>query len=376
MFNLFVSISGGVFLNISKIDIKTKQGKQQALFPLLIFFLLLSIIASTLYSLTNGQASISMKEVFQILIYKISGDQWGSLETISSQAAVNIIWFVRTPRVILAIFVGMGLAVSGAIMQAVVQNPLADPYILGVSSGASLGATFAILVGFGSATFLAQFGLAFGAFTGAIIASFSVLLLSSVGGRMTSVKLVLSGTIIGALFSSISNFIVYLSSNAEGIKTVTFWSMGSLAAASWGKMPILAIVVLVITGFFLSQYRILNVMLLGEETAVTLGVSLAKYRRSYMLLSSLLTGVVVAYSGMIGFVGLIIPHIVRGLSGSDHKHLLPVVALSGSLFLIWADILSRVLIQNVELPIGIITSIIGAPLFIYIIVKKGYNFGG
>ncbi|MHC5229044.1 FecCD family ABC transporter permease [Enterococcus sp. LJL99] len=340
------------------------------------FLLLLAIIVSVLYSLTNGQASISMQEVFQILVYKISGGQVGSLETISSQAAVNIIWFVRTPRVILAIFVGMGLAISGAIMQAVVQNPLADPYILGVSSGASLGATFSILVGFGSATFLSQFGLAFSAFAGAIIASFSVLLLSSVGGRMTSVKLVLSGTIIGALLSSISSFIVYLSSNAEGIKTVTFWAMGSLAAASWGKIPILAIVVLVVTGFFLSQYRILNVMLLGEETAVTLGVSLAKYRRSYMLLSSLLTGVVVAYSGMIGFVGLIIPHIVRGLSGSDHKRLLPVVALSGSLFLIWADILSRVLIPNVELPIGIITSIIGAPLFIYIIVKKGYNFGG
>lgn len=363
-------------MNTSKVDIKTKQGKQQVFFPFLIFFLLLAIVVSVLYSLTNGQASISMKEVFQILTYKISGGQVGSLENVGSQAAVNIIWFVRTPRVILAIFVGMGLAVSGAIMQAVVQNPLADPYILGVSSGASLGATFSILVGFGSATFLSQFGLAFGAFAGAIIASFSVLLLSSVGGRMTSVKLVLSGTIIGALLSSISSFIVYLSSNAEGIKTVTFWAMGSLAAASWGKIPILAVVVLAITGFFLSQYRILNVMLLGEETAVTLGVSLVKYRRSYMLLSSLLTGVVVAYSGMIGFVGLIIPHIVRGLSGSDHKRLLPVVALSGSLFLIWADILSRVLIPNVELPIGIITSIIGAPLFIYIIVKKGYNFGG
>jgi len=152
--------------------------------------------------------------------------------------------------------------------------------------------------------------------------------------------------------------------------------MGSLAAASWNKLPLLVIVVLVITVFFFSQYRILNVMLLGEETAITLGVPLGKYRRWYMLLSSLLTGVVVAYSGMIGFVGLIIPHIVRGLSGSDHKRLLPVVALTGSLFLIWADVLSRVLISNVELPIGIITSIIGAPLFIYIIVKKGYNFGG
>ncbi|WP_429948710.1 FecCD family ABC transporter permease [Enterococcus sp. AZ101] len=352
------------------------KAKTQHYYPLVLVCLVLFILLSIIYSLINGQANISIEDIVQILLSKVSSGRVGSLDTITSNSAVNIIWFVRTPRVILAVFVGMGLAITGAVMQAVVQNPLADPYILGISSGASLGATFAILVGFGTGSIFSQFGLAFGAFVGAMAAAFGVLVLSSIGGRMTSVKLVLSGSVIGALCSSISSFIVYLANNAEGIKTVTFWAMGSLASASWNKLAILSTVVVLITVFFLFQHRILNVMLLGDEAAITLGVPLSKYRQLYLLLAALLTGVIVAYSGMIGFVGLIIPHIVRGLVGSDHKRLLPIVALSGSLFMIWADVLSRILIPSVELPIGIITSVIGAPLFIYIIVKKGYNFGG
>ncbi|MFD2308148.1 FecCD family ABC transporter permease [Enterococcus termitis] len=354
-----------------KINEKSKQ-----YYPLVLIGLVVAIFFSIIYSLLNGQADISVEEVSQILLTKISGGKVGSLDGVASNSAVNIIWFVRTPRVILAVFVGMGLAVTGAVMQAVVQNPLADPYILGISSGASLGATFAILIGFGTASVFSQFGLAFGAFIGAMAAAFGVLILSGIGGRMTSVKLVLSGSVIGALCSSVSSFIVYLANNAEGMKTVTFWAMGSLASASWNKLGVLSIVVVVITGFFLFQHRILNVMLLGDEAAITLGVPLSKYRKFYLILAALLTGVIVAYSGMIGFVGLIVPHIVRGLTGSDHKRLLPAAALSGSLFMIWADVLSRTLISTVELPIGIITSVIGAPLFIYIIVKKGYNFGG
>lgn len=299
----------------------------------------------------------------------------GSLEDIP-KSFVNIIWQVRVPRVLFAVFIGMALAISGAVMQALVQNPLADPYILGISSGSSFGATFAILIGFGGGSLFSQFGLATSAFLGAVIASLSVLMLSSIGGRMTSMKLVLSGSVISALFSSFSSIIVYFANNSEGIKSVTFWAMGSLASSSWSKVPILAVVVSVITVFFLFQHRILNTMLLGDEAATTLGIPLSKYRRYYMLLTSLITGVVVAYSGMIGFIGLIIPHIVRGIVGSDHKRMMPMTALIGALFLIWADVISRVIIKNVELPIGIITSIIGAPLFIYIIVKKGYKFGG
>ncbi|AEY67155.1 ABC-type Fe3+-siderophore transport system, permease component [Clostridium sp. BNL1100] len=337
--------------------------------------LLAAIIFSLCFSASVGQADVPLKQTFNILVNKITGGAFGSLENIP-KAFVNIVWQVRIPRILFAVFIGTALAVSGAVMQALVQNPLADPYILGISSGSSLGATFAILIGFGGGTIFSQFGLTFGAFLGAVLASMAVLLLSSVGGRMTSMKLVLSGSVISALFSSFSSIIVYFSNNAEGMKNVTFWAMGSLASSGWSKIPVLALVVSIVTVFFLFQHRILNTMLLGDEAATTLGIPLSKYRRFYMLLTSLLTGVVVAYSGMIGFIGLIIPHIVRGFIGSDHKRMLPMTALIGSLFLIWADVFSRIIVENVELPIGIITSIIGAPMFIYIIVKKGYNFGG
>lgn len=326
-------------------------------------------------ALVNGQADISLGQIYQILVYKFSGGLIGSVEHLPA-SSVNIVWFLRMPRIFLAILVGMGLAVSGVVMQAVVQNPLADPYILGISSGASLGATFAILIGFGTSAFFAQFGLALGAFVGAVLATILVLILAAVGGKMTSTKLVLSGLIISALGGALSNLIVYLANNAEGIKTVTFWSMGSLASASWTKLPLVGSLVLALTLYFFMQARILNTMLLGDEVAVTLGIRLTFYRKIYMMLSALLTSIIVANSGMIGFVGLIIPHIIRGFFGSDHRLLLPLSAFSGALFMIWADLFARSILTGVELPIGIITAIIGAPVFIYIIVKKQYQFGG
>lgn len=333
------------------------------------------IFLSSGIALANGQAEITLPQIYQILVYKLSGGLIGSVDGLPD-STVNIVWFLRMPRIFLSILVGMGLAVSGVVMQAVVQNPLADPYILGISSGASLGATFAILIGFGSSAFFAQFGVAFGAFVGALLATVLVLLLAAVGGKMTSTKLVLSGLIISALGGALSNLIVYLANNAEGIKSVTFWSMGSLASASWNKLPLVATFVCILTLYFLLQARVLNTMLLGDEVAVTLGIRLSFYRKIYMMLSALLTSIIVANSGMIGFVGLIIPHIVRGFVGSDHRILVPLSALSGALFMIWADLIARSILTGVELPIGIITAIIGAPVFIYIIVKKQYQFGG
>ena len=339
-----------------------------------VIFFLFIIAMSVVISVSNGQANISFFDVIQILIHKISHGMFGDIKGLP-MSSVNIIWFIRMPRILLAIFVGLGLALCGTVMQAVVQNPLADPYILGVSSGSSLGATFAILVGFGSSSIVSQFGLGIGAFMGAMIATIAVLTLSSIGGRMTSVKLVLSGSVVSSFLIAISNLVVYLAANSEGIKNVQFWLMGSLASASWSKLALVILPVLFVFGFLLTQTRVLNVMLLGDEAAITLGISLGRYRQLYMALTALVTGLLVANSGMIGFVGLIIPHIVRGLFGSDHKVILPLTAVCGALFMIWADLVSRVLIRDVELPIGIITAMIGAPLFIYIIVKKGYSFG-
>ncbi|MDR1606610.1 MAG: iron ABC transporter permease [Streptococcaceae bacterium] len=353
----------------------TIANKQKLSISFWVVLFLLIIFVSMIISVSNGQAEISFWDVGRILANKMSRGLLGDIKDLPV-SFVNIIWFIRMPRICLAIFVGLGLALCGTVMQAVVQNPLADPYILGISSGSSLGATFAILVGFGSSSVLSQFGVSLGAFAGAMLATLSVLFLSSIGGRMTSVKLVLSGSIVSSLLGSVSNLIVYMAGNSEGIKTIQFWLMGSLASATWSKLGMLTLPILAVLIFFLTQSRILNVMLLGDEAAITLGVSLGKYRRIYMGLTSLITGLVVANSGMIGFVGLIIPHIIRGLFGSDHKRTLPLTAVCGALFMIWADLISRILIHNVELPIGIITAMIGAPLFLYIIVKKGYSFGG
>lgn len=345
-------------------------------YSLIVISLIIAILAMTVVSISYGQADVSFTDVVDVFFNK-----WFNFTLFQdgnhlNAATENIIWYVRSPRVLLALLVGMGLALVGVVMQALVQNPLADPYILGISSGASLGATFAILIGFSTIPGLTNVGISFGAFWGALLASILVFFFSSIGGRMTSIKLILSGTIISSLFSAMTSLIVFLSNNAEGMKSVAFWSMGSLASADWNKNLILVGVLLVFIVFFLSQYRILDVMLLGEDTALSLGINLRHYRMLYMALTAVLTGVIVSFSGMIGFVGLIIPHIVRGFCGSSHKQLVPLSILTGGLFMLICDLLSRTILDKTELPIGIITAIIGAPIFIYMIVKKEYNFGG
>lgn len=342
-------------------------------FVLVLLFLTLVSIG---VSVSLGQVEIPLGQAYRILLYKLTGFIIGDPSEVVSGAFTDIIWSIRFPRVLLALLVGAGLSLCGMVMQATVQNPLADPYILGISSGASLGATFAILIGFGTAGLLAQYGLAFGAFLGAFGASLLVLGLASIGGKMTSVKLVLSGMVMNALCMAFSNFIVYFANNAEGIRTVTFWTMGSLATATWSKLPLLTIITVLAVLFFLMQTRILNTMLLGDEAAVTLGINLSSFRKFYLLATALITGVIVANCGMIGFVGLIIPHIVRGMVGSDHRKLLPITVLIGSIFLVWTDVLARTVVPSVELPIGIITAMIGAPMFMYMLIKKGYSFGG
>ena len=341
-----------------------------------LLILIILLILSVGLSVSLGQVQIPLKDSYSILLNKLFGIKTAAFENISQDSYVDIIWLIRFPRVLTALLVGASLTMCGTIMQASVQNPLADPYILGISSGASLGATFSILIGFGATSFIGQSSVAFGAFVGAFGAALLVLALANIGGRVTSSKLILSGMVVNALFTAFSNFIVYFANDAEGIKTVTFWVMGSLASAKWDRLPLLSIVVITAITFFITQSRILNTMLIGDETAVTLGINLGIYRKAYLLFSSLLTGIVVASCGMIGFVGLIIPHIVRSLVGANHKKLMPVSILLGALFLILADLLSRIILPTSEIPIGIITSMIGAPLFMYMLIKKGYGFGG
>lgn len=340
-----------------------------------LFFILAIVIFITFFlSVSNGQADSSFTDVLKVI-----SNHLGFAKTTYSvpSSTSNIIWYIRLPRVLTAFFAGSALAISGVVMQAIVQNPLADPYMLGISSGASLGATFSILIGVSASSFLGQFGTAFSAFIGALISTALILLLSSIGGDgLSIIKLILSGVIINSLFSSLSSLIIVFANNTEGIKSLTFWSMGSLASSSWDKLPLLIIISVLVFLFFLTQVKWLDVLLLGEEAALTLGASVATLRIGYLVLSSLLTAIVVAECGMIGFVGLVVPHIMRGFFGSRHKLLLPASFLFGGLFLMIADMLARTVTSSVELPIGVVTAIIGAPIFAYMMIRQNYQFGG
>lgn len=337
---------------------------------LFVSILLISLVAAT----TLGTVRLPFDHSLAVLLERLFGVTVTGIDV--SPATANIIWEIRLPRVLMSVLVGAGLALCGCVMQAAVRNPLADPYILGVSSGGALGATFAILLSAVLGGIFGQIGIGVWAFLGALAATFLVMALANTGGRATSVKLILAGTVINALCSAFSNFIIFIAGTSEGIRSVTFWLMGSLAGADWQQLPFITVVVTLAAAFFMTQGRILNILLLGDEAAVTLGLSAGRLRRVYLMATALVTGIIVASCGMIGFVGLIIPHVARGIIGSDHRRLLPLTLCIGALFMVWADVFARVIIPQSELPIGIVTALIGAPLFAYILIRKGYGFGG
>ena len=337
-----------------------------------IIVLTLILILSIGLAVTRGSVDISIKDVYSIILYKILNI--GNTENLKGSAMHDVVWLIRLPRILLAMSVGMGLSVVGIVMQAIVKNPLADPYILGVSSGASLGATMAIMLGVG--THLGSNAIGISGFIGAFIVSMLVLIISNIGGRSSSVKLLLGGMALSSVCSAFSSFIVYIANDAQGMQKITFWLMGSVSGAKWEEIIFIVPIILLGILFFMTQYRVLNLMLLGDEVSITLGTNLNSYRQVYLIITSLIIGVLVYASGMIGFVGLIIPHTVRILFGTDHKKIIPIASILGAIFLVWADILSRSIIKGTEIPIGIIIAMVGAPFFIYLIVKKNYGFGG
>ena len=321
-------------------------------------FLIFSILAA----ITFGNADLSLKDVYSVIAYKLFHIK--SLSAYAEGAVHDVVWLIRLPRVLLALAVGMALSVCGVVMQAIVQNPLADPYVLGISSGASLGATLAIMLGIGS--FLGGNSVGITAFIGAMITSFAVIAIANMGGKATSAKLILAGMAVSAVCSAFSNFVIYITNDKNAATEVMKWSMGSLAGASWTRVGVMLPVTLVCVAVFWTQYRNLNLMLLGDDVSITLGTDLHRLRTFYLIVASV----------MIGFVGLVIPHVVRILFGTDHRKLLPLSALLGASFLIWCDVACRVILKNSEMPIGVLVSIIGAPCFIYLLVRKSYGFGG
>lgn len=327
---------------------------------------------SVLWALSIGTVHFSISKIWETVISEAGNPV--PLEAPGQGSEHDIIWLLRMPRIVLAACVGAGLALSGAVMQAIVKNPLADPYILGVSSGASLGATASILLGIGMVFGENFVGVC--AFLGAFAVSLGVVFIANMGGRATSIKLLLAGMALSAVCSAFSSFIIYFANNREGMQTVAFWMMGSLAGAKWSIIEVMLPLIILASGFFCMQSRILNLMLLGDESAVTLGTDLHRYRQVYLLVSSLIVGFAVYAAGMIGFVGLMVPHVIRMTVGSDHRKLIPLSALAGAIFLVVSDGLCRIIIPHAEIPIGILVSLIGAPCFVYLMIKKTYRFGG
>ena len=272
-------------------------------------FLLLVLVAVMFLALAVGTVKIPMEQIYAAVISQLQSGT--SLDGALKGSVHDIVWQLRLPRIVLAAAVGAGLASSGVIMQAIVKNPLADPYILGISSGASLGATAAILLGIGA--FMGENFIGLAAFAGAFAISLLVLFISNLGGRSNSVKLLLAGMALSAVCSAFSSFIVYFANNKEGMQTIAYWMMGSFSGAKWDNLIVIVPIVIVAVLFFWSQSRILNLMLLGDESALTLGTDLHVYRQFYLLISSIIVGFVVYAAGTVGFVGLIVPHVIRML---------------------------------------------------------------
>lgn len=332
--------------------------------------LLILLVFSMVLGVAIGPVTISPETVADIVLHRLFG--WSAAGDWSTSREL-IVMQIRLPRVLIGAVVGAGLAVSGVAFQALVRNALAEPYLLGISSGASLGAASVILLGAFSA--FGIWALSGGAFLGALAAVLTVYAIAQRRGQITPLRLILSGVAMGGVFSAGTSFLIMTAENAEASREVVGWMLGSLVGSRWDLVWLPLAVVLAGVVFLYAHARALNAISVGEDTAMTLGVDVPRFRIQVIVVASLVTGVVVAVSGAIGFVGLMLPHIVRILLGADHRRVVPAAALLGASFLIWVDIGARMLMAPVEVPIGIITALLGAPFFIILMRSRAVNGG-
>lgn len=312
-----------------------------------------ALVALSAVALSVGSAQLGLSEITSVLFGR------------GGELATTVVLGLRLPRILLAAVAGAGLTVAGVAFQALTRNPLADPAVLGVASGAAFGAVLGQIVGL-EGSLLAAVGLSAVAFAGALVAATAVYLIASVGGRLPIQTLLLAGVITGLFFSAAITLIISLVDFAQ-LGGILHWLMGSLGALGYQPVLVMALGCAVGTGAIYSQARALNVLALGEESALQLGVEAERVKRVIFVAAALLTGVVVAHTGPIGFVGLIVPHAVRLAAGSDNRLLIPVAAGAGATFLVLADTLARVVVRPAELPVGVITAFCGAPFFIYLL---------
>ncbi len=314
-----------------------------------------------------GFISVSPAQVVRILGGKLLGvDAW--LAGIKD-LQVQVVMDVRLPRIITSLVVGSGLALAGVVFQGILLNPLADPFTLGVSSGAAFGAGLSLLLGL---AFLGPYTVCFLAFVGAVATLLAVIRLSSVGGRIDPTNLILSGVIVSAILSAALSFMKYLAD--EQVAVIIFWLMGSLVSRTWLDAGLTLGFTILGLAVGLYYARDLNIICLGERSAQSLGVQTRRVRLVLLVTASLVSAACVAVSGIIGFVGLLIPHLLRFLVGPDHRVLLPASALAGGVLLLGADTITRALLPH-EVPIGVLTAIIGGPFFCYVFRRRQLGAG-
>lgn len=329
-----------------------------------VFVLCLILCISLVTALQFGAKFISLDQIISALLSMIDVNATASMTN-------TIITDIRLPRLIYSVLTGIGLSLVGLLMQTVTRNTLADPYVLGVSSGASTGAVFAIIMG--GLPFLGQYNTPIFAALGAALSIILVLL--CVGKSNSPVKLILIGMGMTGVFSALTMMIIYGAKHEAQVRSAMFWLLGSFAGIQWGDLPLTAIIVILFMLYIYMFNQDLDVLLLGNHEAAQMGLSVKQLQLSIVIISSVVIATLVSKVGVVGFIGLIIPHLARIIGGPKHKHTLLFSALIGSIVMIWSDVLSRALYSPEEIPIGVLTSLLGAPLFIWIIMNR-YKHNG
>lgn len=344
-----------------------KKNLNKNVYSITIMALFLLLIISIGIFSTIGTADVNPINTFKIIGSKIPFlKEYIHTNDISSTMN-TIIWNIRLPRVILGVLVGASLSIAGAAFQGMFKNPMADPYVIGISSGAALGAAIAIILKLDINILNIPLITIF-AFLGALLAVFIVYNIAKIKNKIPVTYLLLAGVATGQFFTSIMSFLMVLNNN--DMTKIIYWTMGSLSGKGWAPVKSIAIPVILVILVLNYFAKDLNIMLTGEESAQSLGIDVEKTKIYILILGTLITALVVSVSGIIGFVGLIIPHIVRLLIGPDHRILLPSSALVGGIFMIFADTMARTLISPTEIPVGIITALFGGPFFIYLLKSR------
>ncbi len=321
---------------------------------------LLTLGVSMAAAITIGPADLGVAEVARVVAQHLGFGHAGV-----TRIQHGIVWELRLPRTLLAAVAGAGLALCGAIMQSLLRNPLADPFVLGISSGASTGAVLVMVLGIGAGAV----SLSAGAFVGALVAFALVSMLATGAGGGTD-RIVLAGVAGTQLFSALTSFVVTSSADAEQTRGVLFWLLGSLAGAEWTDVAVCAAVGLLALTVCLCNAAALDTFAFGQDAALTLGVPIAWIRPLLLVVTALLTATLVSAAGAIGFVGLVLPHAARLLVGAGHRVLLPSTALIGAIFLVWVDTAARTVLDPQELPVGVVTALIGVPAFAAILYRR------